>query len=97
VAVQYLARSGSPPQLEGRYRIAVSRDGGEHFSIRAMSAPFRVTDAPQLTSSTLVPGGYFLGDYMGAAPVGGASFGMVFVRATGDGDDRTDVYYRRVS
>jgi len=75
----------------------VSADGGEHFTSTALSPPFAITDAPQLTSSPLVPGGYFLGDYMGVAPLGGAGFGMVFVPATGDEANKTDVFYRRVS
>jgi hypothetical protein len=68
VAVQYLALSGDSPRLEARYRAVVSADGREHFTSTALSTPFAITDAPQLTSSPLVPGGYFLGDYMGVAP-----------------------------
>ena len=97
VAAQYLALHGTSSKLEGRYRVVVSADGGEHFAARDLSAPFRVRDAPRLTSSTLVPGGYFLGDYMGVAPLGDESFGMVFVEATGGGAKKTDVFYRRVS
>jgi hypothetical protein len=97
VAVQYLALSGDSPRLEARYRAVVSADGGEHFTSTALSTPFAITDAPQLTSSPLVPGGYFLGDYMGVAPLGNAGFGMAFVPATGDDVNKTDVLYRRVS
>jgi hypothetical protein len=97
VAVQYLALSGETQTLDARYRAVVSADGGEHFTSTAVSRPFPVTEAPQLTSSPLVPGGYFLGDYMGVAPLGEAGFGMVFVPASGDEANKTDVLYRRVS
>jgi hypothetical protein len=97
VAVQYLALNGESSSLEGRYRAVVSTDDGDHFTSSALSRPFPVTEAPQLTSSPLVPGGYFLGDYMGVAPLGKDGFGMVFVPATGDEANKTDVLYRRVS
>jgi hypothetical protein len=95
LAVLYLALRGEASALEGRYRVAVSADGGEHFTNRAISRPFRLTDAPRLRGSPLVPGGYFLGDYMGVAPVGDGGFGTLFVLASGDRANQTDVFYRR--
>jgi hypothetical protein len=58
-----------------------------------VSPTFSVADAPELTPSLLVPGGYFLGDYLGIAPLGKARFGALFVTATGAGDGETDVFY----
>jgi hypothetical protein len=40
-----------------------------------------------------VPGGYFLGDYMAVAPIGGDGFGALYVAATGQRDNKTDVFY----
>ena len=55
---------------------------------------FAVTDAPRLTPSPLVPGGYFVGDYMGVAPIAADRFGAVFVSASGASADPTNVFYR---
>ena len=86
IAVLYL-------ELGARYRLARSADGGRHFTDTAVSPDFAITDAPDITSSPLVPGGYFVGDYMGAAPLAGGGFGAVFVTARPGTTDITDVYY----
>lgn len=96
LAVLYLALRGKSSSLVSGYHVAVSADGGRHFTDHALARPFAVRDAPQLTSSPLVPGGYFLGDYMGVAPLGTGGFGLLFVLASGAEANRTDVFYRRV-
>ena len=80
--------------LHARYRLAISTDGGRRFhQSKTVSPTFSVADAPELTPSLLVPGGYFVGDYLGIAPLGTARFGALFVTATGAGDSETDVFY----
>jgi hypothetical protein len=79
--------------LHARYRLAISTDGGKHFRDETVSATFSVADAPALTPSLLVPGGYFLGDYLGIAPLGTTRFGALFITASGAGDSETDVFY----
>jgi hypothetical protein len=80
-------------RLAARYRFATSTDGGRHFRDEAVSPTFSVADAPELTPGVLVPGGYFLGDYLGIAPLGTTRFGVLFVTARGTGDSETDVFY----
>jgi hypothetical protein len=92
VAVLYLQVEDAAG-LKARYRLATSRDGGKHFRDTALSTTFAVTNAPELPSSTLVPGGFFLGDYMGLAALGANSVGALYVVATGDADNPTDVVY----
>jgi hypothetical protein len=79
--------------LRARYRLAISIDRGRHFRDETVSPTFSVADAPVLTPSLLVPGGYFLGDYMGIAPLGTTRFGALFITASGAGDSETDVFY----
>jgi hypothetical protein len=79
--------------LRARYRLAISTDGGRRFRDETVSPTFSVADAPALTPGLLVPGGYFLGDYLGIAPLGTTRFGALFVTATGAGDSETDVFY----
>jgi hypothetical protein len=87
IAVLYL-------ELGAQYRLARSSDGGRHVADDAVSPDFAITDAPNITPSPpLVPGGYFVGDYMGAAPLAGGGFGTVFVTARAGASDSTDVYY----
>jgi BNR repeat protein len=93
LAVIYLQLERSDGTVDARYRIAGSRDGGRHFTDRAVSATFSVTDAPNVTPSPLVPGGYFVGDYMGIAPLSTRGFGAVFVVAKPGTVDKTDVFY----
>jgi hypothetical protein len=92
IVVLYLQLGGGA-DLRARYRLARSTDGGTHFRDVALSSAFAVTDAPELTPSTLVPGGYFLGDYMGLTTLGASGVGALFVLATGDPDNPTDVFY----
>jgi hypothetical protein len=81
-------------ELGSRYRLARSSDGGRHFTDTAVSPDFAITDAPDITPNPpLVPGGYFVGDYMGAAPLARGGFGAVFVTARAATTDTTDVYY----
>jgi BNR repeat-like domain len=94
LAVLYLQLDGGVG-LRARYRLARSTDGGEHFHDDALSAVFAVTDAPQLTPSPLVPGGYFLGDYMGLTALGPKRVRALYVVATGDPGNPTDVFYAR--
>ncbi len=90
IAVLYL-------ELGSQYRLARSSDGGRHVTDSAVSPDFAITDAPQITPSPLVPGGYFVGDYMGAAPLAGGGFGAVFVTARPAAGNSTDVFYARAA
>ena len=92
VAILYL-QVDRGAALHARYRLAISSGGGRRFRDETVSPTFSVADAPELTPSLLVPGGYFLGDYMGIAPLGTAGFGALFVTATGAGPSETDVFY----
>jgi hypothetical protein len=92
LGILYLQLDGGP-NLRGRYRLAISNDGGRHFRDAIVSRTFAVADAPDLTPSPLVPGGYFLGDYMGVAPLDEERFGALYVAATGQRDNKTDVFY----
>jgi hypothetical protein len=91
LAVLYLALDGDG--AGGRYRIARSSDGGRHVTDAAVSSGFAITDAPNITPSPLVPGGYFVGDYMGAAPLAGGGFGALYVVARAGTTNTTDVLY----
>jgi hypothetical protein len=91
LAILYLALDANG--AGGRYRIASSADGGRHVSDSAVSDGFAITDAPNITPSPLVPGGYFVGDYMGAAPLAGGGFGALYVVARPGATNITDVYY----
>ena len=95
LAVLYLQLEGGPGS-RARYRLATSRDGGKHFSDIVVSTTFAVTDAPDLRPSPLVPGGYFVGDYMGVAELGTKGAGALYVVATGEADNRTDVFYAKL-
>jgi hypothetical protein len=92
LALLYLQLDGGR-DLRARYRLAISSDRGDHFRDLVVSPTFAVVDAPELTSSPLVPGGYFLGDYMGVAPLGRTGFGALYVAATGSSGNKTDVFY----
>jgi BNR repeat-like domain len=92
VAVLYL-RVAEDASLQARYRLALSRDGGGHFSDTAVSKPFAITNAPNLTASTLIPGGHFVGDYMGLVGLGVRGFGAVFVSVNRSPRNPTDVFY----
>jgi hypothetical protein len=92
VAIVYLQLDRGA-RMAARYRLATSADGGKHFRDETVSRTFSVADAPELTPSLLVPGGYFLGDYLGIAPLGTTRFGVLFVTANGKGDSETDVFY----
>ena len=90
VAVIYLQVDAS---RQARYRLALSRDAGSHFSDTVISKPFAITDAPHLTSGSLTPGGYFVGDYMGLVGLGVRGFGAAFVAVNGSPRNPTDVFY----
>ena len=90
LAVLYLALDAN---AAGRYRVTRSSDGGRHVTDSPASGAFAITDAPNITPSPLVPGGYFVGDYMGVAPLAGGGFGAVFVVARPGTTNGTDVYY----
>jgi hypothetical protein len=91
LAVIYL-QVDKGPALEARYRIATSADRGRTFHDAVASSRFAITGVPNLTSSPLVPGGYFVGDYMGITPVGGR-FGAVYIAATGGSGRKTDAFF----
>ncbi|MGZ8694071.1 MAG: sialidase family protein [Gaiellaceae bacterium] len=91
LAVLYLQLDASG--AKGRYRIARSRDGGRHVTDSVASTGFAITDAPNITPSPLVPGGYFVGDYMGAAALANGGFGLLYVTARAGASDKTDVFY----
>jgi hypothetical protein len=90
VAVLYL-QVAEDASLQAHYRLALSRDGGGHFTDTAVSKPFAITNAPNLTASTLIPGGHFVGDYMGVTGLGAQRFGAVYVVA--NSRNQTDVFY----
>ena len=90
LAILYLALDAN---ADGRYRLARSSDGGRHVADTAASGAFAITDAPNITPSPLVPGGYFVGDYMGVTPLARSGFGAVFVVARPGTTNATDVYY----
>jgi hypothetical protein len=72
------------------YWIEVSSDGGDTWSEqRLTTASFDISDAPVAPASR----GYFLGDYEGLAHAGGV-FTNLFVVATPDTSNRTDVLFR---
>src|SRR5256885_1130217 len=90
VAILYL-QVDRGAALHARYRLAISTDGGRRFRDETVSPTFSGADAPELTPSLLVPGGYFLGDYLGIAPLGTAGVGARLRparRAGGSGADR---------
>lgn len=92
LAVLYL-QLADDASLRTRYRLALSRDGGSHFTDTPVSKPFAITDAPNLTAAPLVPGGYFVGDYMGLVGLGSRGFGAVYVAVNGSPRNPTDVFY----
>jgi hypothetical protein len=92
VAVLYL-QVAEDATLHARYRLALSRDGGGHFTDTAVSKPFAITNAPSLTPGPLSPGGYFVGDYMGLVGLGVRGFGALFVAANRSPRNPTDVFY----
>jgi hypothetical protein len=92
LAVVYLQVDGGA-DLRARWRLALSSGGGHEFHDRPISDGFAITSAPRLTPSPLVPGGYFLGDYMGVTALGPGAFGVLYVATTGADDDPTDVFY----
>jgi hypothetical protein len=92
LAVLYLQLTAGQT-LKGTYRVARSTDGGRHTSDAAVSPSFALTNAPLITPSPLIPGGYFVGDYMGVAPLAGGGFGELFVVAQPKSGDKTDVFY----
>src|SRR5262249_9165567 len=90
VAVLYLHVTGGA-SLQARYRLALSRDGGGHFTDTVVSTTFELADTPELTARMLVPGAHFVGDYMGLAGLGAHGFGALYVVA--NSRNQTDVYY----
>jgi len=92
VAVLYL-QLDRPDGTAARYRLATSIDGGAHFRDQIASPEFSIQNAPLLTPSPLVPGGYFLGDYMGLTPLTAGQFGTAFVTARAASDNKTDIFY----
>jgi hypothetical protein len=80
----------------GSYVVLTSRDGGAHFRSRAVGPRFDVRNAPLLTPSPLVPGGYFVGDYVGLAPAS-AGWGALFVATNANEQNKTDVYFATVA
>jgi hypothetical protein len=93
LAILYLQLERNGSSVTGRYRIARSRDGGRHVTDSWSSTPFALTNAPEITPSPLVPGGFFVGDYMGVAPLAGGGFGAVYVPARPSAGNKTDVLY----
>ena len=82
VAILYL-QLGSPDVLRGaRYRTVVSTDGGRTFTGGSLGTSFDLSRAPRIKGDVLVPSGYFVGDYLGLAPLGGSRFGAAFVVTT---------------
>jgi len=75
------------------YWNAISTDGGDTWTEqRLTAASFDITKAPVAPASR----GYFLGDYMGLASRG-SSFANLYIVATGDASNRTNVTYQTVT
>ena len=75
------------------YWNTISSDGGDTWTEqRLTSSSFDISDAPVAPASR----GYFLGDYMGLASRGSA-FANLYVVATPDTSNRTDVIFREVT
>ena len=71
----------------------ISSDGGDTWTEqRLTSSAFDISDAPVAPASR----GYFLGDYMGLASRGSA-FANLYVVATPDTTNRTDVIFQEVT
>jgi hypothetical protein len=96
VAVTYFAVAAAGSRTT--YWLARSRDRGRHFVRRPVGPAFSLVDAPFLTGvpALLVPGGIFLGDYMGLAAIP-TGFATAFVTANPTRENPTDVRFARVS
>jgi hypothetical protein len=71
----------------------ISSDGGETWTTwHLTTAAFDITDAPVAPASR----GYFLGDYMGLSSLGSV-FTNLYVVATPDTSNRTDVIFQEVT
>jgi hypothetical protein len=93
VGILYL-QLGSPDVLRGaRYRTLVSSDGGRTFAGGRLGPAFELARAPRIKGDVLVPGGYFVGDYLGLAPLGRGRFGAAFAVTTGVSTNPTDLLY----
>ena len=93
VAILYL-QLGSPDVLRGaRYRTVVSTDGGRTFTGGSLGTSFDLSRAPRIKGDVLVPSGYFVGDYLGLAPLGGSRFGAAFVVTTAARSNPTVLLY----
>ena len=75
------------------YWNTISSDGGDTWTEQHLtSSAFDISDAPVAPASR----GYFLGDYMGLAHVGSV-FANLYVVATPDTSNRTDVIFQEVT
>ena len=92
VAVTYF--TVAPKASRVTYWAARSHDAGRTFTRSEVGQEFSLADAPFLTGipAILVPGGLFLGDYMGlaATPKG---FATAFVTANPTRDNASDVRF----
>jgi hypothetical protein len=92
LAISYFSVSANGSKTT--YWLARSRDGGQSFTRVRMGPPFSLADAPFLTGNPalLVPGGYFLGDYMGLTATA-KGFTSAFVTANRTRKNPTDVRF----
>jgi hypothetical protein len=92
LAISYFSVSAKASKTT--YWLARSRDGGRSFTRARMAAAFSLADAPFLTGNPalLVPGGYFLGDYMGLTATA-KGFTSAFVTANRTRKNPSDVRF----
>ena len=95
VAVTYF--TVAPKASRVTYWAARSHDAGRTFTRSEVGEEFSLADAPFLTGipAILVPGGLFLGDYMGLAS-SGTTFLALYVRTTAAPANPTDVFLARI-
>jgi hypothetical protein len=93
ICLLYLSLAAADAKPRSHYRILRSTNNGRTFRAEDLTPDFALTDAPRLTGSPLVPGGYFLGDYMGVVSLRQGRCGSLYVGATGKASNKTDVFY----
>jgi len=88
----------SPRPVSTKYRLAISRDGGQSFMRVTVGGAFDLAHAPLMRSvpQFAVPPGLFLGDYMGLAADEDA-FHLAFVTTNPTARNPTDVRYGLVA
>jgi hypothetical protein len=94
IAILYLQLAATG---DGSYHVLTSRDGGARFTDHAVGPRFNIENAPLLTASPLVPGGYFVGDYVGLAATSAGRWGALVVTTSPNEGNKTDVFFATVA